>query len=301
VIVKSATAIKFDWRNPDIKGTCFMKARTDPVSRALWYIETHFAGEITLDSVAGVSGVSRFPMSRAFGLATGCSIPQYVRGRRLTEAARLLAGGAPDILGIALDVGYGSHEAFSRAFREQFGMTPEAVRAQGHVDNLKLMEAIKMEETMIQLAPPRTVEGRAMLLAGLSERHSSNSGMPAQWQRFAPHIGNIPGQVGRAAYGVIGKSDDDGSMDYLTGVEVSDFTLIPPELTRLRLAPQKYAVFTHSEHVSKIKSTWNAIFNQWLPNSGYESTDAPEIERYGEEFDPRTGMGGIEIWVPVKS
>jgi AraC family transcriptional regulator len=276
-----------------------MKTRVDPVSRALWYIETHFAGAITLDSIAEVSGVSRFPMSRAFGLATGCAIPQYVRGRRLTEAARLLAGGAPDILGVALDVGYGSHEAFSRAFREQFGMTPEEVRTQGHVGNLKPMEAIRMEETMIQLAPPRMVDGRAMLLAGLTERHNSNSGMPAQWQRFAPYVGNIPGQVGRATYGVIGKTDDDGSMDYLTGVEVSEFTLIPPELTRLPLAAQKYAVFTHCEHVSKIKIAWTAIFSQWLPNSGYQATDAPEIERYGEDFSPRSGMGGIEIWVPV--
>jgi AraC family transcriptional regulator len=59
-------------------------------------------------------------------------------------------------------------------------------------------------------------------------------------------------------------------------------------------------VFTHHDHVSKIKSTWNAIFGQWLPGSGYEVTDAPEIEYYGEDFDPRNGTGTIEIWVPVR-
>src|SRR5262245_16872676 len=92
----------------------------DPIARALWYIESHFAEEITLDDVAAVAGVSRYHLSRTFGLATGSGLMAYVRGRRLSEAAKALAAGAPDILGVALDWGYGSHEAFSRAFREQF-------------------------------------------------------------------------------------------------------------------------------------------------------------------------------------
>jgi AraC-like DNA-binding protein len=58
-----------------------------------------------------------------------------MRGRRLSEAARVLANGGPDILSVALDFGYGSHEAFTRAFRDQFGLTPESVRAQRHLDN----------------------------------------------------------------------------------------------------------------------------------------------------------------------
>ena len=53
---------------------------------------------------------------------------RYARARRLTEAARVLAKGAPDILNVALEADYGSHEAFTRAFRDHFGMTPEAVR-----------------------------------------------------------------------------------------------------------------------------------------------------------------------------
>ena len=101
----------------------------NPVAKALWYIENNFAGELTLDAIAGVAGVSRFHASRAFGEAIGRPITHYVRGRRLTEAAKALASGAQDILTVALEVGYGSHEAFTRAFREQFGVTPETVRA----------------------------------------------------------------------------------------------------------------------------------------------------------------------------
>src|SRR5262249_49837613 len=86
--------------------------------KALWYIDSHLGGDLALESIAGVVGVSRFHLSRAFGLSTGSALASYVRGRRLSEAARRLADGAPDILAVALDTGYGSHEAFTRAFRQ---------------------------------------------------------------------------------------------------------------------------------------------------------------------------------------
>src|SRR5579863_7108524 len=101
-----------------------------------------------------MSGVSRYHVSRVFGLATGHSVMRYVRGRRLTEAARCLANGAPDILGVALDAGYGSHEAFTRAFRDQFGLTPEMLRAQGNLNNIELLEPIKMDETLLTSLEP---------------------------------------------------------------------------------------------------------------------------------------------------
>jgi AraC family transcriptional regulator len=98
------------------------------VEKALWFVESHFASEITLEDLAKAGGVSRFHITRAFGTATGRSIMRYVRGRRLTEAAKALSNGAPDILSVALDAGYGSHEAFTRAFRDEFGVTPETIR-----------------------------------------------------------------------------------------------------------------------------------------------------------------------------
>jgi AraC family transcriptional regulator len=89
------------------------RAGMNPVAKALWFIETHFTQERTLDDAANAGGVSRYHMSRVFGIATGCSVMRYVRGRRLTEAARTLVSGAPYILAVALDAGYGSHEAFT--------------------------------------------------------------------------------------------------------------------------------------------------------------------------------------------
>src|SRR4030081_2004638 len=117
----------------------------NPAQKALWYIESHLATALTLDEISSIVGVSRFHLVRAFAAATGFSVMRYVRARRLTEAARALAAGAPDILTVALDADYGSHEAFTRAFRDHFGVTPETVRASPHLGNLQLQEPIVMD------------------------------------------------------------------------------------------------------------------------------------------------------------
>src|SRR5262249_18497192 len=256
-----------------------------------------------LEEIAHVAGVSRYHMARAFAEATGQSPMRYARGRRLTEAARSLAAGAPDILAVALSAGYGSHEAFTRAFRDQFGVTPEAVRAARCLDNISLVEPIRMDKTAaVTLEPPRLVDGRTVLIAGLSARYTYQTiqGVPAQWQRFAPHIGNIPGQVGRATYGVCCNFDDDESFEYIAGVEVSRFRELPAGLTQVRIPSGKYAVFSHREHISSIRVTHATIWSQWLPESGHEVAEAPTFERYDERFDPLTGHGVVEIWLPIK-
>ena len=275
----------------------------NPVNKALWFIESHFAEALELDDVARVAGVSRYHLTRAFGEATGQSLMRYMRGRRLTTAARALANGAPDILAVALEAGYGSHEAFTRAFREQFGLTPEGVRAQRHVDNIALVEAVSMNHSVLkELAEPRFETRKAFLVAGLSARYdyeSCGGGIPAQWQRFGPYIGSVAGQVGSDAYGVRYNSDDNG-LDYLCGVEVGEFSQLPPELSRVRVPANHYAVFTHYGHISAIRSTWSTIWSKWLPKSGHQIADAPDFERYDARFDPRSGNGEVEIWVPLK-
>src|ERR1700682_3291939 len=162
----------------------------NPAQKALWYIESHLARELTLDEIAGVAGISRFHMVRACAAATGFSVMRYVRARRLSEAARALAHGAPNILELALDADYGSHEAFTRAFRDHFGMTPEAVRSSTCLDNLRLQEPILMDSTVIDnLQAPRFQTGKAFLVAGIGERYTceSSAGIPGQWQAIPPN------------------------------------------------------------------------------------------------------------------
>ena len=275
----------------------------NPAQKALWYIESHLAEPLTLDDVAGVAGVSRFHLVRAFAAATGFSVMRYVRARRLSKAAQALAAGAPDILSLVLDADYSSHEAFTRAFRDHFGVTPEAVRAATCLDRLKLQEPIMMDSTALDhLKPPRFETSKPLLIAGISERcthENGGAGIPNQWQKFHQSVNNIPNRVGRVAYGVCCNGDDSG-FDYIAGVEVADFSDLPRQFARVRIPEAKYAVFTHAEHISTIRRTINTIWNHWLPISGLKAADAPSFERYDENFDPLTGNGGLEIWVPVR-
>jgi AraC family transcriptional regulator len=158
-----------------------------------------------------------------------------------------------------------------------------------------------------QLEAPRFENGKALRIAGLRGHYTSETmkNVPELWLRFAPHIGHIPGQVGRVAYGLCFNALSPDGIDYLAGVEVSSSSSLPSEFSVATLPAQKYAVFSHREHVSKLYETLDAI-DKWLPGSGLEVANAPAeapnfFERYSKEFDPRTGMGGMEVWVPIKS
>ena len=142
-----------------------------------------------------------------------------------------------------------------------------------------------MEESVRTTAPAVRFEtGKVLLVAGIANRYTceTSAGIPSQWQRFLPHMGAVPGQIGKTAFGVRSNSDDEGNFDF------------PSDLNGIRIAAQKYAVFSHREHISTIRSTWNTIWNKWLPESGHEVVDAPDFERYGEEFDSTTG--GQAAW-----
>ncbi len=169
----------------------------ESVQKALWFMEGRFRADVSLDELSRAAGISRYHFAHVFARAIGQSAMRYMRGRRLSEAARVLANGGSDILTVALDFGYGSHEAFTRAFRDQFGLTPESVRAQRNLDNVDLVEAIKMDDPITTLAPPRIEQGTLLLIAGLSGKYSlgTHQNIPALWERFQPHLGNVPGQV----------------------------------------------------------------------------------------------------------
>jgi AraC family transcriptional regulator len=275
----------------------------DPVQRALWFVESHLRESLTLEEVAQACKVSAFHLTRAFAATVGLSLIRYLRGRRLSEAARALAAGAEDILTIALDAGYGSHEAFTRAFRNQFGLTPEQVRTQGNLSNLQLVEAITMNTAPVsELAQPRIETSKPMLVAGIFERYACDSpqGIPAQWQRFGPNLGQIKGQIGQAAYGVVYNFDGDSNFDYMCGVEITDSSALPRGFKFLQIPSQKYAIFRHSGHVAGIRATIAAIWSKWFPDSGFQADEGPTLERYGPEFNPVTGLGGFEIWIPIQ-
>jgi AraC family transcriptional regulator len=165
---------------------------------------------------------------------------------------------------------------------------------------LREQEAALRAQTL-GLGAPRFEDGRELRIAGLNASYTleTRNGIPGQWAQFAPSIGKLPGQQGFDAYGVCWNTKSDCAFDYLTGVEVAPDSVIPAGLTDLKLSPQRYVVFTHTKHVSETIDTLEKIWQTWLPDSGLKSAGAPCFERYTSSFNPQSGMGGFEIWIPV--
>jgi predicted transcriptional regulator YdeE len=172
-------------------------------------------------------------------------------------------------------------DAFTPELREQ----EAAIRARG-----------------LGLPAPTFRQGLELLIAGLNESYSPDTRprIPQQWERLAPHLGRVPGQVGSDAYGVCHASGPDCKFEYLAGVAVSSPGRLPEGFTMVKVDARRYAVFTHPGHVSALPATIDAIWTKWVPDCGLPVAHAaPCLERYTPEFDPRTGLGGMEVWIPL--
>ena len=77
--------------------------------------------------------------------------------------------------------------------------------------------------------------------------------------------------------------------------------ICPRAFTSLTAPGQRYAVFEHRGHIAGIRATISTIWSKWLPESSHQATDGPSFERYGPEFNPLTGLGGFEIWIPIQA
>jgi AraC family transcriptional regulator len=94
----------------------------------------------------------------------------------------------------------------------------------------------------------------------------------------------------------------DCGFDYLAGVQVSSVEHLPAEFTSLKLEPRPYVVFPHNSHVSALPKTIDTIWSKWAPECGLKiAGKAPCFERYTSDYNPGTGMGGMEIWIPLES
>ena len=163
-------------------------------------------------------------------------------------------------------------------------------------------------DARMQLDPPRFEDVKPMLIAGMRARYTSETvgDIPAQWQRMVPYLDSTAQRLERIDFGVIwDMREGEEGFDYLSGFEVSDCTGLPAELLCIPIPAMRCAVFPHRMHVSRLKDTMLFIWHQWLPASGCEPAGGIEnvpdmIERYSEEFDPQTGLGGMEVWIPVK-
>ena len=166
-----------------------------------------------------------------------------------------------------------------------------------------------MPETKMQQSLTPRIESRdAILIAGSQKHYTAQNlnELESQWESLP--FGKIPGQRGKVGYGVVfdGK-ENECDFEYLAGAEVSTFDGLPLNFARMSVPAQKYAIFPHRDHVSKLRNTIDAAVKTWLRQALANGIAAPPspgqpwmIEYYGEDFDPKTGMGTMEVWFPVK-
>ncbi|SHI20883.1 transcriptional regulator, AraC family [Sporobacter termitidis DSM 10068] len=102
----------------------------EDIRRLLDYIERHLSRKLELEELAGIAFLSKYHFHRLFRQETGESVTSYIRRRRMARAAAELATTGDRILDIALRYQYGSHEAFTRAFKRIYSLTPEEYRRQ---------------------------------------------------------------------------------------------------------------------------------------------------------------------------
>lgn len=269
--------------------------------RVIWQIERHIDKPLTLTTLADACAVSRYHMARSFRAATGMTPMTYLRARRLTVAAHALAQGA-DILSVALAAQYGSHEAFTRAFAACFGVLPTQVRQARSTRDLTLLEPFEMNrEMIIDLQPPRFADRPAERFVGLSGdfTYDELSGVAALWQTYA---GLLPDPMPRrTTYGISYDFAEETGFSYLAGARTEAGAPLPEGPDTVDVPAGHYAVFDHRGHISDIAKTFYTIFNAALGDHGLTPRPAPELEVYDHRFNPVTGRGTVEVWIPIQT
>ncbi|MEM9421891.1 MAG: GyrI-like domain-containing protein [Pseudomonadota bacterium] len=152
------------------------------------------------------------------------------------------------------------------------------------------------------MRPPRIQSAPGMLMAGSRKVHPLDKvfeAIPAQWVAFPFLVPQIPDRLPGPQSGIICQATPGESMEYMCAVEVKSFDNFPKGMGKLNVPPATYAIFTHDGVAADLHQTWRAIWEEWLPKSGYNPANSPDFERYDDTFDPKTGTGGIEIWFPI--
>lgn len=280
------------------------------IATMLAWINDHRDEPLTLERIAARAGYSPFHFARLFAAATGTGVIAHLRHRRLVAAARRLRDQpGTSLVGLALDSGFDSQEAFTRAFRRTFGLTPGRFRTGHDPEPLEAnMPASHFHPPQITLLPERVRLG-TLTLAGLSQHfdEDSRAEIPLLWSRLLTCL-PLPGQVpGRASYGVISSARrGEGEFDYLAGVEIdAGTTTLPDSLTRICLAPACYAVFriglTGGPMHPQIRYAMLRIWGTLLTEAELTPTGEPDFLRNDGVRPPTEPGAALACHIPVST
>jgi len=290
----------------------------DPLGMVLTHIERHLFEPLSVGILAEVAGLSPFHFSRMFTARIGESVMAHVRRQRMLGAAARLGENpgaavdtdAPALIDLAFDCGFESQEAFTRAFKQVFGVTPGRFRR----DPARIQSSAReyaMSQNAIAKPNVTLLDGvtkkDAFLVAGMSAHigKENTSDIPALWPKFTRHL-PVPGQRGKVGYGLCyGANMDEGSFNYMAGVEVEPGTKPPADLTLMQVPAQTYLVFRITLGAGEIHPQMRAamqyIFSEALPKSGRKPTGGIDLEVYGDRFEPNKAGSILDFYMPVES
>ncbi len=293
--------------------------------RVLAHIDAHLDQPLDLATLATVAHFSPFHFHRLFAAWMGETLGDYLRRRRVEVAAmRLAAQPRARVLSIALSVGFGSAEAFARAFRGRFGCSPTAWRerqtllrwSNGNLSQVnskpdQAWAAPGVDHEVSRNPNPETfmkvmlIDRAPVTIAYLRHLGAYGESIAQFWQQtYVPWA--VTNRLGpdHARYGI---SHDDPSITapeqcrYDACAEVAPDFVVNGGAIKSLLPGGRYAVLAFKGRVEQVGEAWAALLRDWLPSSGLQLDNRPSFEHYpkGAVFDSATGVFECEICIPV--
>ncbi|GIE82247.1 AraC family transcriptional regulator [Actinoplanes philippinensis] len=283
------------------------------LNRLVGLVEEDLGAELDLGATARSLGTTEYHLRRMFSSLAGMPLSEYVRRRRMTVAAGDVVRGAGDLLDIAVRYGYGSTEAFGRAFRAVHGAGPGEVRRDG--GPLRTQPQLRFRLTVEGSTPmdTRIADRPAFRLVGHAARvplihegvnphiHRHIAALPAEEHQRLKDLGDTePAGLLQVTDGVEPDAPEGSELTYLHGVAVTGQTPVPDDLDAIEVPAGKWAVFHASgPFPDTLQATWAATATAWFPSNPWRLRPGPSIvtilDRAGD-FSTAT----TELWLPVE-
>ncbi|MCG5439214.1 AraC family transcriptional regulator [Micromonospora foliorum] len=282
----------------------------DRLNEALAYIERHLDQKIEVAELARIALTSEYHFRRLFSALAGMPLSEYIRRRRLTVAGADVLAGERTLLDVAVRYGYGSTEAFARAFHAVHGVGPGEARRTGAALRAQPRMSFRLTVEGSGSMEYRIVDKDAFALVGRKARVPLvHEGMNPAIVAFIRSIdkettGRIEALSDQEPKGIVNVSDNladsrqEGTeLDYWHGVVTS--AAPPEELDALPVQAGSWAVFTTSGAFPQaVQHLWRDVFTQWFPSNPYRSRPGPEISRVRVSADGT--QADAELWIPVE-
>lgn len=144
----------------------------------------------------------------------------------------------------------------------------------------------------------------AKFISVLSPRANNAQVIPALWHQFINRNTEIPYRDGPAAYGLVeclpkAERSDEMEMFYIAAAPVTTIDALPTGMISRTLPAGRWAVFTHRGSLETLGQTMRFIHREWMPESGLQAREGPELEYYGPKFNPQSADSELEILLPV--